>query len=692
MQPIRSKRDAICRFAVLAMCACTGAVSGPDGAISASDAGQLLDAGNTVFEPDADLKDSGVFEPDASVPLDAGIESDAGTRNDAGQDAGPAVERDESDGTNYEIPANAGAINVRDYGAKGDGVTDDTAAFAKAIDTNFTYCGGAPNNFRFVYVPNGVYLVTNQIYFQRWLVFQGQSEGGTIIKLKDGSAGFQNRAAPKALLRTRFAGNACSPSDGDNNSSFSNYIQNLTVDIGAKNPGAIGVAYNNHNAGAMRNVTIKAIDEGFIGLDLAETEFGPGLLKSITIDHFATGISTPGNVSHGTFEHITVKNCGLAMANFLPVSVHDFTSVNNQRGVFNGAGSALAHLVLVGGQFTTNAKDAGLAIENTNLGTVYLRTISQTGHSGVLSDRGNLTPGATLSQAITGEKHQVFPNANAPFFLPIKNPPPVFEEPSSQWVFVDPAADDDTATVQSAIDSGAQTIYFSFTGKYSIGGTIIVRKNVRRILGFNAVLGSQSNPIWRFENTLPVTVEFLQSNSFPNKKRHVEFANSGPVFWKSSDTYLGSMDNTATATGDLFFEDVYQDKHFMFPQNVWMRHWNPENNPATLNSPRVYGSHNGGTWWILGMKTEGIATHIETTGGGKTELLGGFSRDFVPDITVPFFRTVDSCLSASFLTYDYQGCGNSRALYGLETQAGVVKELRLTPCARTVGLYSGCAP
>jgi parallel beta-helix repeat protein len=64
-------------------------------------------------------------------------------------------------------------VSVRDYGARGDGVTDDTAAIQAAID--------AANG---VFFPSGTYLVSAQINVKANLFLRG--EGGSKISLKVG--------------------------------------------------------------------------------------------------------------------------------------------------------------------------------------------------------------------------------------------------------------------------------------------------------------------------------------------------------------------------------------------------------------------------------------------------------------------------------------------------------------------------
>jgi hypothetical protein len=67
-------------------------------------------------------------------------------------------------------------VNIQDYGAAGDGKTDDTKAFKQAIG----------NGKVKVIVPEGVYL-TKGIRLPSWTALAGDGKGRTIIKLHDAS-------------------------------------------------------------------------------------------------------------------------------------------------------------------------------------------------------------------------------------------------------------------------------------------------------------------------------------------------------------------------------------------------------------------------------------------------------------------------------------------------------------------------
>jgi hypothetical protein len=65
------------------------------------------------------------------------------------------------------VSENSFALNVRDFGAKGDGVTDDTEAFRKALDERQRMGGGI------VYVPSGKYLIKTHLTIPRSVTLEG---------------------------------------------------------------------------------------------------------------------------------------------------------------------------------------------------------------------------------------------------------------------------------------------------------------------------------------------------------------------------------------------------------------------------------------------------------------------------------------------------------------------------------------
>jgi hypothetical protein len=88
-------------------------------------------------------------------------------------------------------------VNIRSLGAIGDGITDDTEAFQKAIA-----------NHRTIYLPSGQYRMTDTITLKPDTVLIGLHPSVTRILLADSTAAFQGIGSPKPLLET--------PKDGTN--------------------------------------------------------------------------------------------------------------------------------------------------------------------------------------------------------------------------------------------------------------------------------------------------------------------------------------------------------------------------------------------------------------------------------------------------------------------------------------------
>jgi sugar lactone lactonase YvrE len=82
-------------------------------------------------------------------------------------------------------------VNIRSFGARGDGLADDTEAFRKAIAAN-----GA------IYLPSGQYRVTDTILLKPDTVLIGLHPSVTRIVLLDSTPAFQGAGSPKPLLET----------------------------------------------------------------------------------------------------------------------------------------------------------------------------------------------------------------------------------------------------------------------------------------------------------------------------------------------------------------------------------------------------------------------------------------------------------------------------------------------------------
>jgi hypothetical protein len=75
----------------------------------------------------------------------------------------------------------ADVVNVKDFGAVGDGVTDDTAAIQAAVDFSLI-------NNKSIFIPSGVYLI-GQLSFSGSIEMSGNGDANTILRFNGGSYG-----------------------------------------------------------------------------------------------------------------------------------------------------------------------------------------------------------------------------------------------------------------------------------------------------------------------------------------------------------------------------------------------------------------------------------------------------------------------------------------------------------------------
>ncbi|EKD10465.1 Ig-like domain-containing protein [Limnospira platensis] len=557
---------------------------------------------------------------------------------------------------NIVFPADAGVVDVRDYGAIPNDGIDDTAAIQQAINEN------AGQN-RIIYFPNGVYDVSGRIAYpgsEKRNILQGESRDGTIIRLQD-NLGFDT-----AVIDT---GNP--PAQR-----FRNSIRDLTVDVGQGNPDAIAINFIANNQGTLNNVRIVSRDgQGAIGLDLATDENGPLLVKDVEVVGFDVGIRTWNPTATQTLEGVKLVNQNVyGWQNFnQTLFVRDLESTNAVPVIWNMPDGSSDFTIMDANLTGVGAAATQPAIHNQK--GMYVNNLNTSGYElAILQDdngRGNLSQpdGYVAEWMARGGFNTLFDAPTQAFELEVLPTPVVPWDDLSDWV--SPLAFgglpndgiDDTLAIQAAIDSGASTVYLP-NGVWNIGGNLQLRNNLQRFIGTEAtILGSGTITV-ADGTTDVVSVERLEA---PN----ITFVQDSDRTMVMSNMIINQYFNTSQGTGDLYIEDISGGPWSFTNQNVWARQINPE----TIHTPRI--KNDGGNLWILGYKTEDEGTLVETVNGGKTEVLGAYilHGEFGD---IPVFINNESSLSYVAASF--------RSFKGEPLPAVGVEEIQNLETRRTVGL------
>lgn len=154
------------------------------------------------------------------------------------------------------LPLQSTWVNISDLGAKGDGTTDCTDIFEKAIA-----------KYNAIYVPTGRYVISRTLTLRDQTTLIGFHPATTQLILKDGTAGFTDIGICKPLL--------VAPKNG------SNGITGIGFNFG-NNPGVIGVKW----MAGIHSYINDGLFNGGGGGDL----FGKGQMHTIWITDGGAGI------------------------------------------------------------------------------------------------------------------------------------------------------------------------------------------------------------------------------------------------------------------------------------------------------------------------------------------------------------------------------------------------------------------
>lgn len=586
---------------------------------------------------------------------------------------------------NRVVPADA-VVNVKTaYGAAGDGRTDDTSAIQTAISANLGYGG---RRDKILYFPAGTYLVTRPLEWRladgawsTWLTIMGQNRDQTVIRLADSAAGFSDPAHPQAVIVTG-SQNADGP-DGSGNQAFSNFIFDLTVDVGTGNPGANGIDYMANNRGAIRNVIFRAAqDSGNAGISMTRKWPGPALLEDVRISGFDRGIAIGQSEYSITAENIRLsgqRTVGIDNQDNV-LSIRDLVSDNAVLAVLNGQpGANTALLTLLDSDLLAGAAPAA-AVEN--YGAAFIRGLHTEGYQAPIRDNGASQYPADRAEW-SSQPSSALPGESSPTMrLPVAENPTVPGYPADQWIGANSmgarsdGSGDDTGAIQAALDSGKPVVYLR-SGTYFVSHTLRVPETVRAIVGFEAQIDATrgsfgpSSSAAVFSAAEPSAEPLVISQLLFNAPAGVfDVASPAGRSIALQDVHVEGQP-LGGSPSQVFLSNVEGGKGWRFTagQQVWARQLDAE------QSSGVKIQNDGASVWILGLKTERPTTVLESTNGARTELLGAllYPANVMPE-GVPAFTSSDATQSLVFATSAYGRERNYDVLVDL-TQNGVHKQL-----------------
>ncbi len=188
-----------------------------------------------------------------------------------------------------ELPEQSGWVNISDLGAKGDGTTDCTYIFEKAIA-----------KYNTIYVPMGKYAISRTITLREQTTLIGFHPSMTQLILKDETTGFTDPENKKALL--------IAPKNGTNG------ITGIGFNFG-NNPGVIGIKWM---AGSQSYINDGLFNGGGAGSLFGKgqsctiwiTDGGGGIFKNFWINDkrsklpfYVSETKTPGKFYEISVEH-----------------------------------------------------------------------------------------------------------------------------------------------------------------------------------------------------------------------------------------------------------------------------------------------------------------------------------------------------------------------------------------------------
>jgi hypothetical protein len=562
------------------------------------------------------------------------------------------------------LPPDSGIIDVRRFGAVGDGIADDTNAVLHAVAQVPAYRKDHPFQTRIVYFPAGTYRVSDTILrksadgsFQPNLVLIGEDRATTIIKLSDRATGFGDKARPKAVIYTSSGllflndprdGGRDYTNKGEGNEAFGNTVENLTIDMGIGNPGAVGIDFLANNLGAVRNVTIRAPSQSSVGLSIARKWPGPALISDVTITGFDIGIDIAYFEYSITLDKVRIEGStsyGLRNASCI-VTFCDLQIVAQ-----DGYGMA---------NVAPNGLVVGIKGLLTGQGTGALVNSGSINFTDVIAKDFKIANGDIVNARLDGVFQAEKKLSDPKWQLQVRSPPEPEPGRIDEWVNIQrfgAIADqgiDSTAAFAAAFNSNARVIYIP-TGQYNVSQPFLVGDNIERIEGmFSTInIGNDRHPVVGIPSPLFRTSATRNKALFIRRliveKRGtmstiVNHHSSATLVMSDIVGSLGTWLLYRAAEGGPVFAENTATGHIRVSgrAGAWFRQLNAE-------GPTIRISNSGAPLWILGATTEQTNTLVQSTDGANTEVVGALIyRVFGTATETPAFVNKDGRLVLSY--------------------------------------------
>lgn len=578
-------------------------------------------------------------------------------------------------------PADAGIIDVKSLGAVGDGIADDTAAIQRALAQGL-------DNHQIVYLPAGTFKVSAPLRWKhehengpshgwgRFLQLRGAGQDRSVITVAPKTPGFDDAAKPQAVVQTGSSGTDGNKQywNGEGNEAFGNHLRDFTIAIGSGNPGAIGIAYQASNVGAMRDVTLRAApDSGITAIDLTRRDNGPGLLSGVTIEGFAVGVRATQEICQFVGEHVTLRNqreCGII--------VHD--AVIALRGVVSTNQVPTVHVSGVGlcavldSTFTGKAAVKSAVVVEGNDARLVLRGVTANGYANALDVRGKLQALSTTSlwTSDTGYGPAV---ANPPKRIAVRETPHPPLPAAVEWALVAPPGNDDAAAVEAAFATKKPVVCFR-RANYRFARSLTVPGHVRWLMGLGTNVDATEQmpadaPLFRFAGGAASDTTVV--DAFAMNLRNGLFVlheDARTLAVRDMLPWDARVCENRVGAGPLFIEDCSSAGYrFAKGTSVFIRQWNAEGRgepKAVIDGAQV---------WALGSKHEGAETFFSASAGSVVEVYGSLFYTFGADAR-PAFILTDASAVLSFAGTTYMPDGFFKTLVRDQHGAKVVDLMR----------------